>query len=221
MTGAYSTSRSKAKHPYYRCKNTVCQRYGKGMQRAKVEGAFEDTLGRMKPSEPVLRLAEVVVRDCLKKKRDEHARRISGIEKEREEAAQAVSNLAGLLARTTDLALIKIYENQIKEQERSRQMLAAQIEQFADNIDTSHDAALGTVLDFLGNPLAVWKDGDLDNKRLVLKLAFAKRVPFDPETGLGTAVTSLPFMVFQALDGQKDKMVDTTGIEPVTPTMSR
>lgn len=76
------------------------------------------------------------------------------------------------------------------------------------------DKALGTVLDFAGNPLSMWQNGNLDDKRLVLKLAFAKPITYDKEAGLGTAVTSLPFTVFQGCDGQKGKMVVEVGFEP-------
>lgn len=81
-------------------------------------------------------------------------------------------------------------------------------------VDTSYDGALGTVLDFLGNPLAIWQNGDLDDKRLVLKLAFAKPFTYGKETGLGTTVKSLPFTVFQGAEGSESKMVVEVGFEP-------
>lgn len=213
MTAAWTTSGSKSKHPYYRCKNPACLLDGKSIRRQDIETAFEDALRQMKPSQPVLRLVEAVVRDCWKKKRGEHGRRVSGLEREQEQAAQAVGNLAALIARTTDSTLIKIYENQLKEQEHRRSLLAAEVAQ-CGQVDTSYESALGTALDFLGNPLAMWQNGDLDDKRMVLKLAFARKVPFDRDTGLGTAVKSLPFTVFQGSQGSGSKMVEEVGFEP-------
>ena len=139
--------------------------------------------------------------------------RVAGLERDQEDAAQAVGNLAAVIARATDPTLIKIYENQIKEQEYRRGILAAEVAQ-CGQVDTSYDGALGTVLDFLGNPLAMWQNGDLDDKRLVLKLAFAKPFTYGKETGLGTTVNSLPFTVFQGSEGSESKMVVEVGFEP-------
>lgn len=60
----------------------------------------------------------------------------------------------------------------------------------------------------------MWEKGDLEDKRLVLKLAFAKKLPLDREKGFGTAVTSLPFTVFRDLTPEKMKVVEGVGFEP-------
>lgn len=213
LTGAFSTSRSKKKHPYYRCKNGTCRCYGKGLRREQVEGDFTDILSKMAPSEPVIKLLEAITKDCWQKKRREHGRRLTDLERAKADAEQTVAQITARLVKTSDEKLVEIYENQVKEHESRRRILAAQAAE-VDEVDTSYEKALGTVLDFVGNPKAIWQNGSLDDKRLVLKLAFAKPVTYDKETGLGTAVKSLPFTVFQGWDGQKGKMVVEVGFEP-------
>lgn len=202
-----------SKHPYYRCKNKTCARCDKSIQRDHIEGAFKDTLRDMRPSAAVRALIEDVVRDCHRRKAGEHARRIGETERDRQEADQRMTLLTARLVSTDDPALVRIYEEQVKALELRRQLLAVEVTQ-ARQIDTSVDGALGTVLDFIENPLSMWENGDLEDKRLVLKLAFAKPVTFDKETGLGTAVTSLPFTVFRGLSAGKEGMVEEVGFEP-------
>jgi site-specific DNA recombinase len=205
MTAAWSTGRNK-KYPYYRCKNKSCHLWDEGIRGEVLETEFVDILKDMKPSKAVLELAEDVVRDCWKKKRGEHSRQLADLDREKKSADHAVARLTARLLETDDRSIIKIYENQLKELEMHRQLVAAQAAQ-SYQVDTTFEGALGTVFDFIGNPLSLWESGDLEDKRLVLKLAFAKKIPFDKETGFGTAVTSLPFTVFRGLSTGKERMV--------------
>jgi hypothetical protein len=57
-------------------------------------------------------------------------------------------------------------------------------------------------------------------QRMVLKLAFADRVTYLRGEGFKTVDTALPFKMLGQFQAMKKEMVDATGIEPVTPTMS-
>ncbi|NDE90123.1 MAG: hypothetical protein EB059_03155 [Alphaproteobacteria bacterium] len=83
-------------------------------------------------------------------------------------------------------------------------------------VDTSLEDALGTVFDFLGNPYGIWTSKDLEDKRLVLKLAFAKQLPYSKTEGFGTALTSLPFSIISTLSASEKGMVGDVGFEPTT-----
>lgn len=84
-------------------------------------------------------------------------------------------------------------------------------------VDTSFESAVGTVFDFVGDPYSLWANGDFEDKRLTLKLAFAGQMPFDRKTGFGTAPFSLPFKVMSDLSARNSGLVEATGVEPATP----
>jgi hypothetical protein len=57
------------------------------------------------------------------------------------------------------------------------------------------DDAFRTAFDFLLNPCRLWTSGQLENRRAVLKLSFADRLPYARKEGFRTANPSLPFKV--------------------------
>jgi site-specific DNA recombinase len=80
----------------------------------------------------------------------------------------------------------------------------------------SFDETLRTALDFLGNPCKLWDSARLEDKRTVLKLAFADRLAYVRKEGFGTAKVALPFRVLADLSAGKMEMARPTGFEPAT-----
>lgn len=212
LTAGWSTGR-KCKHPYYHCKTKGCSLYGKSMRRDDVEGDFKNIMQAMTPSEHVLDIARGVIGSAWKKKRSEYSSQLMDVDREKKEIDQKIQGFMGRLLEVEDRTIISLYENHIKELEVKRQILSAQAKEM-HNVDTSIDAALGTIFDFIGKPLSLWNNGDLDDKRLVLKLAFAKQLPYSKENGFGTADLSLPFTVLQVTHSGESKVVEEAGFEP-------
>lgn len=167
----------------------------------------------MRPSDALLALAKEVVHDCWKQKKGEFNRQLADCDKEKKELDVNVEKLTSLLLDTDDAIMVEVFKERLKETHIKRQHLAVRSRQMY-SIDTSIEDALGTVFDFIGNPLGMWANGDLEDKRLVLKLAFAKQLPYSAKEGFGTALTSLPFRVFQEMSAGKVKMVEGEGFEP-------
>ena len=117
------------------------------------------------------------------------------------------------LIETDNKIMIKRYESHIEQLVQKRELLALR-NKHINKIDTSYEGALGTVMDFIGNPCNLWLNGDLEEKQLVLKLAFAKKVPYDKISGFGTASMTLPFKVLTDIGNQKSKVVEEAGFEP-------
>ena len=114
---------------------------------------------------------------------------------------------------TDDKSMIQHYEAHVKELSAKRDLLSAQASQVYD-VDTSLEGAVGTVFDFIKNPYSLWDNGDLKEKRLVIKLAFAKRLPYAKNVGFGTAGKALPFTILEDITSGKTKMVEGAGFEP-------
>ncbi len=50
-------------------------------------------------------------------------------------------------------------------------------------------------MEFIEDPFLMWKTGDLEQQRLVLRMVFAEPLVYDAETGFYTATLSLPLKV--------------------------
>ena len=62
----------------------------------------------------------------------------------------------------------------------------------------------------------LWVQASLDQRQRLQQLFFPKGVAFDGNGFVGTAVTAPAFSYLQAVEGGGKRVVDQTGIEPVT-----
>lgn len=112
-------------------------------------------------------------------------------------------------------SVITAYENRIRKLEAQRIVLQEKIAHCGRPLK-SFDDSFRTALDFLGNPMKLWISPRLEDKRTVLKLAFAERLAYTRNEGFRTAVPALPFKVLGDMKSGKSKMARPTGFEPVT-----
>ncbi|MEX2615672.1 MAG: hypothetical protein WD767_06225 [Alphaproteobacteria bacterium] len=98
-----------------------------------------------------------------------------------------------LLDRIVDLdnpSVIHAYEKRIRDMESRRIETQEKIAQCGRPV-RGFDDSLGTALDFLGNPQKLWASDRLEHKKTVLKLAFADRLAYVRNEGVGTADLAL------------------------------
>ena len=67
---------------------------------------------------------------------------------------------------------------------------------------------------FLSSPWRIWKNGDLTQRRAVLKLAFAERPHYCRSEGLRTRKTILPFNMLGDFVESEGVMAERQGFEP-------
>ena len=79
----------------------------------------------------------------------------------------------------------------------------------------SFDESHRTAMTFLANPRYLWSSDRLEDKRMVLRLVFADKLPYQRNEGYRTAQIALPFRVLNDFKGGKSGMVRPTGFEPV------
>ncbi|MAR56065.1 MAG: hypothetical protein CMM93_02685 [Rickettsiales bacterium] len=214
LTASWSTGRT-GKHPYYRCKTQGCELSGKSLRRNEVESELEQILQNMRPSEGVLELTKDIVMDCWRKKKGNYSTKLTDLNRDKKSIDQKIEGFLARLLETESRTMIKHYEDHIENLKRNRTILSEQARQMIE-IDTSFETAVGTVFEFIGNPYSLWANGDFEDKRLTLKLAFSQQMPFDKETGFGTAAMSLPFKVMSDLNAQKSGMVEPRRVELLT-----
>ena len=214
MTASWATGRA-SKHPYYRCKTDSCVLRGKSIRKNEMEGCFEDLLRTLAPSEAVLDLTRMILRESWATKRREFVAGKCGLDQKIKDIDVQIASFMGRLLETKSREMITHYESHVMSLKRQREILAARAREMSE-VDTSLEGSVETVFDFIKKPLSLWENGDLYDKRLVLKLAFAQKIAFRRDYGFETAELSLPFKVMRDFLSQKEKMVEATGIEPAT-----
>jgi site-specific DNA recombinase len=214
MTGAWSQGRTK-RYAYYFCQTRDCPERRKSIPKEKIEGAFEAFLKTLTPRPELFNLARKMLA--------EHWEARNGGAKERRatlttEIRLIESKVEGIMGRLIDCdspTLIKAYEEQIKKFETRKILLA---EQAAGAIKPRlpFDEAYRTACTFLGNPWKLWTSEHYEHKKMVLKLAFGGKIPYDRMEGYRTAIPTLPFKVLAGFSRPNGKVVGPEGLEPPT-----
>ena len=216
LSACWSTSKTGKKHPYYLCPTKGCASYRKSIRRAELEGAFEEVVRSLRPTQQLFDLASAMFESAWSQRTSQAQVRRQELSKE---AAQIDRQITGLLDRVveaTNTSVIRAYETRIAELEQRKLILAETLDQLgtpARSFEELFELAMG----FLRNPCKLWDSGQLMLKRTVLRLAFAERIAYCRNSGLRTPKTALPFKLLDGLSCRNIGMARPTGFEPVTP----
>lgn len=192
-TAFWSKGRSK-RYAYYHCDTLGCPARHKSIRAGQLHDAFEEILAKLRPRDTILAVVRAELLDQWEKKkmdvatiRKERQRKLDAIEKE-------INNYSAAIAHCSSPVVLKRIEEAIEDLEAKKLRLGGRIEKPKAG---EHDfqTALDRVLDFLKNPLRMWKTGDLAQRRLVLRLVFTEPLVYDRETGFQTARFSLPINI--------------------------
>ena len=213
LTSCWSKGRHK-KYPYYLCDTKGCADYRKSIRKEAIEGEFEDVLKQLTPSRELFALALDTFRDSwndkLKSKKLAKTDILRAIKEFDNKSAQLIDRLVD----SDSNALIKAYEARLQDMERQKITLHEKLAQIGKPI-ASFDKIYRTAFEFLANPRKLWGSRRLEDKRAVLKLVFAERLPYHRNKGYRTAKTSMPFKALGDFSVGKCEMVIPTGFEPV------
>lgn len=102
-------------------------------------------------------------------------------------------------------SVITAYENRIQKLEEEK-LLIAQRMTSGGRPANSFEQSLRTALGFLASPSILWKSGQLEDRRTVVKLAFADKLSYARGEGFRTANLALPFKVLGAFRDGENKM---------------
>ena len=111
--------------------------------------------------------------------------------------------------------MIAAYETRIKSLEDRKIVLAEKIATTGRPV-RSFDETLRTAFDFLASPWNLWSSERLEDKRTVLKLAFADRLAYVRNEGFRTPNFSLPFKTLDNFEQHEMRVARPAGIEPAT-----
>jgi len=206
FTAAWSKGKN-AKFPYYRCRKKGCEEHNKSIRKEKIENEFQVMLIQKQPPESTLNGAKALMLRCWTKKTADLDEIYKQRRKELESIEEEISMLTTRACKTGSERMAKIYEKQIEELGKKELLLREKTEDNATpRIDFEH--ALDEVVGFLKNPYFSWINGDLDQKRLVLKLVFEEQLAYDRNNLFEHPYLSLPLRVMEVFERSKSQAVE-------------
>ena len=212
MTAAWSKGRS-GKYPYYFCQTKGCAYSGKSVRREKIEGEFETLLAHLRPAKEVM----AVLRMMLQQAGDDRQRTLvdqtAALKAELSAFERRKAQIIERLLTTTEPALVSVYEEQIKDVHIKKIALEEKLAGGPAPV-VDFDSRYRTALAFVANPRNLWDSGDIKRRRLVPKLLFGGRLPYDRNEGYRTGGIAHPFRTLRLIEGAKSGMVPRRGLEP-------
>lgn len=209
-----SWSKGNTKHyAYYLCQTKGCASYGKSIKRADIQGDFEDLLQGLRPARELFLTVQAMLKDMWEHSRSQWAEQAAAMKKRIKTIERKVEQLVDRIMDSESTAVITAYEKRVTRLEREKAMLSENAKQTPENRGKFEDV-LELALCFLANPYKLWASGDLANRRLVLKMTFAKRLAYHRNQGYRTPEISIPFKLLQEITDSECEMVPGRGLEP-------
>lgn len=215
LTSCYATSKTGARHPYYMCFGKSCSRYGKSIKRDRLEAEFTDLLQALTPAPGLIVVAKAMFEDAWNQRLAQASEIAKACERELAAAEKQIATLLDRIVTASSNAVVAAYEKRIAELERQKIAIAER--QAPDSkIQGSFDQTLELALRFLASPYDIWRNGNLEVRKMVLRLTFAEHLAWCPVQGFRTPQTTVPFRIL-AMNNQKNGMADREGFEPPIP----
>jgi DNA invertase Pin-like site-specific DNA recombinase len=214
LTACWSTGRSR-RYAYYLCDTKGCAEHRKSFRKEKIEGEFDTLLTDLVPTTGLFNLAFVMLRDLWNEKLSSGSERLSSLHSELRDIERKIDQLLNRIVDATNDSVVAVYEKRIRDLE----MQKAITQEKAASCGTprvSFGETYRTAFDFLANPWKLWRSERLEDRRAVLRLAFADRLTYARNEGYRTAQISIPFKMIGDFKMQKNGMVEPIGIEPTT-----
>ena len=178
-----------------------------------IETQFESLLGELRPSPALLKMTTAMFRDLWDGRIAAAMQQAKVIEFELKKIDRSIDQFLDRVVEADSATLVRAYEKKIRSLEEERVELRerqASCGRPVRDFNSSHR----TALEFLQNPLNLWKTGHFSDRRAVLKMVFAERLPYARGEGFRTALTSSPFRVLSHLERGDSEMVRAVGLEP-------
>ncbi|WP_429646588.1 recombinase family protein [Skermanella aerolata] len=204
LTACWSKG-SHAKHPYYLCPKRGCASYGKSIRRDKIEGEFAELLATLQPSEKLFRVARMMFADLWDRRLAQAEVQSKAFGAQLIKIERQVSQFLERILDASVPSVIAAYEDRVRKLEEEKLIINERMAN-AGRPASRFDDALRTALGFLANPCNLWSSDRLEDRRAVLKLAFAERLRYARKEGFRTAKLSLPFKVVGEFSGSVEKV---------------
>jgi DNA invertase Pin-like site-specific DNA recombinase len=191
MTAAWSAGRS-AKYPYYSCNTRGCSEYRASIRKEKLEGEFETLLSSLQPTHQTLDVAKGMLCSLWQDRERQAASERTSLESRIAQLDRKIQQVMARIIDSSAAELISLYEGEIRNLQAQKILLTEQIAKIGQP-QANFDQTFRTAVRFLANPSELWRSGDLNHQRIVLRLAFATKLLYSRSDGFRTAEINLPF----------------------------
>ncbi|MEM6355636.1 MAG: zinc ribbon domain-containing protein [Pseudomonadota bacterium] len=123
LTACWSKSRTGKKHPYYLCFNRACSAHRKSIKCEAVEGAFEQVLKSLTPSQKLFDLVEVMFRSAWDQRAEQAKAQVLTIKSELKSVITQVDRLMDRIVGADSPTVIAAYEKKIDALEMEKKIL--------------------------------------------------------------------------------------------------
>ncbi len=204
LSAYWARSKTGKRHPYYQCHTKSCTSYRKTIRRDDLEGQFETVLKAMQPTEGLFKLAKAMFRDAWDQRIAQASEIKKSLKRQLANTEKQIDQLLDRVVESSSSKVIRAYETKIEKLERQKLIAAEKLENAGQPRHTFAEL-FEPAMAFLSSPWKIWDSGRLDMKRLVLRLAFAERLPYYRNQGFRTPEMTLPFKALRGIQRGKLK----------------
>ncbi|MBV1928642.1 MAG: recombinase family protein [Gammaproteobacteria bacterium] len=212
LTSCWSTGRT-TKYPYYLCSNKKCDEYGKSIKREVMEAGFLDIVKSLQPSPKTFYLALDMFEKLWQDRQVESKGQAKAIKQQITLIDRKVGQFLDRVLEVDNPILLDTYEAKIRDLQEEKVYLSEKVQMCGRPLASFEDT-FRTAIEFLGNPHKLWESNDIDQRRMLLRMAFTDKITYDRNQGFRTAAMSQPFSLLEDLHMGKKEMVEGAGFEP-------
>jgi site-specific DNA recombinase len=214
MTACWSKGRSRS-YGYYLCDTKGCPESRKSFRKEAVEDEFEALLTALVPTQGLLDLALVMLRDCWDARVAKGREQLASLQESLRDIERKVDQLLDRLVEASGASVITAYERRVRELESQKAVIGDRIA-VCGKPKASFEETYRTALRFLRSPWELWRSERIEDRRALLRLVFAERLVYARDEGYRTARISMPFKLLGQENLRKSGLVEPRGIEPLT-----
>ena len=195
------------KYPYYHCRHKGCPDYKKSVRKEKIDQEFGEIIAELKPAPSLFAMAKEMLRAAWRENEKQMETNRQAVKDDLNRLDRKIVQFLGRIVETESPILIQTYEKQVQKLEEEKIVLNEKAALSGINIP-SFDEILQTGFSILENPGILWDSEHLEDKRLLLRLAFSERLSYRRNKGFQTASLSLPFSLLEGLKAGDKRMVE-------------
>lgn len=178
--------------------------YWKSINRDKFHEYFLKLLESIQPKEELILGFEEVVRRAIKDKNSDELEYKENLEKEVSKIDKKINNFIDRIWTTKSEILIENYEKQIEDLNNKKEEILVNLQKTRLNVWTPLKAKLNLVR----KGLEIWKSGNLEKKKMLIKSIFPKGIPINEKKQVWTPTFSLIYQSFSIGESSHLSMVE-------------
>jgi site-specific DNA recombinase len=210
LTGSWSKGRSEY-YAYYHCR-PGCRAVN--VTKGKLEGLFADELALLQPTPGYMRLLKESVLQIWKVRKAAVRAEVANAERAAKAIQDKLDRLdeAFLFERSIDIETYDRHAEKLREE-----LTLARIDRHSGQLEELDvEGILAFAERVLPRAADLWVQASLEQRQRFQQLFFPDGISFDGNGFVGTGVTAPAFSYLRTIEDRNERVVDQTGIEPVT-----